>query len=835
MKRLIERLSDLQIRRPFVPIAFVAVVTIVMAFFASKLELRTRYEALLPDSQPSVQELHRVEARASNAQYVLLLLEGDDMAVLRAMGDALVPKLLELGPDTISSAEDGVHEARAYLGPRAGLFLDREELERLDKDVSARWDWEVAHESGFALEDDAPPPPLDAKELEARFTKAAADRPGSHGMPSYPDGYYQHPNGKALVVVARSPIAGGDLARIGPALARIEGVVAGVQGSRPDFARVKVGYAGDMPTGFIEYGVIKDDLLSVGATGIALVLLVVLLYFMRLRALFVMGVTIAVGLVWTFGVTQLAIGHLNIATGFLVSIVAGNGINVGILYQARYFEERRKGVPAEEALRISVRSTWQPTVIAAVAAAASYGSLLVTDFRAFRHFGFIAASGMLLCWLVKTLMVPPLLLLVEKRKAMDPKANSVFDRMRSSGTRYGALFARIVPLAPRAFVAASVVLAVGGIAATVRWVQRDPMEYDLQKVQNDRSRTTELHRVWDVVIEVLGGGHGSMVVLTDTPEEAKELDQKLRSQWAAAPADAKPFVSVTSLWALVPDAQSEKIPTLLDLSERVERAHARGFVTDADWEKIRAYMPPKDLAPFGIADLPAGVARPFTEKDGTRGTLVLIEPEPHSSDDLKYLLRYSDSFRETKLSSGKVVRGSGRAVVFADILDAVVKDIPKAISLSLGMTLVVVFLAFRRGLHSLTVLFSLIVGLAGIGAFLYLADERLNFLNFAALPITFGIGVDYAVNVAQRHHADGSKDILSALRTTGGAVVLCSLTTTVGYLALIGSHNQAIRSLGVIAVVGEVSCLLAAVIALPAFWLLLERRRATLAAQEVRS
>ena len=81
------------------------------------------------------------------------------------------------------------------------------------------------------------------------------------------------------------------------------------------------------------------------------------------------------------------------------------------------------------------------------------------------------------------------------------------------------------------------------------------------------------------------------------------------------------------------------------------------------------------------------------------------------------------------------------------------------------------------------------------------------------------------VNVVQRYRADGSRDIIDTLRTTGGAVVLCSLTTTLGYLALLGSHNRAIRSLGTIAVVGEVSCLLAAVTVLPALWLVIERRR----------
>jgi predicted RND superfamily exporter protein len=54
------------------------------------------------------------------------------------------------------------------------------------------------------------------------------------------------------------------------------------------------------------------------------------------------------------------------------------------------------------------------------------------------------------------------------------------------------------------------------------------------------------------------------------------------------------------------------------------------------------------------------------------------------------------------------------------------------------------------------------------------------------------------------------------LRRTGGAVILCSLTTLLGYLALVRSVNFGVRSLGVAAVLGEVSCLLAAVLVLPA-------------------
>ncbi len=413
VNKLIDSLSELQIRRPWVPLLGVALVTCVLGLLASRLELRTRYDALLPDSQPSVQELHRVEARTASAQTLLILLEAHDPAVLRAMGNTVAAKLTQLGTDIVSSAEDGTQAARAFLTPRAGLFLSVPELEQLREDVFARWDYEVAKEAGELLDDSGPP--ITIEQIEKRFKKKA-DAAGA--AEDHSDGYYARKDGTGLVVVVRSPIAGGDLAKTGPALEKMEAVVAAVKASDPSYAQVRVGYAGDMATGFIEYDRIRNDLLGVGAKGIALVLSAVLLYFMRLRALAVMGITIAVGLIWTLGFTEIFIGHLNVATGFLISIIAGNGINVGILYQSRYFEERRRGAPAAEALRTSVRATWQPTVIAALAAAASYLSLLVTDFRAFKYFGVIAAMGMLLCWVVKTLMVPPLLVLVERRRPM---------------------------------------------------------------------------------------------------------------------------------------------------------------------------------------------------------------------------------------------------------------------------------------------------------------------------------------------------------------------------------------------------------------------------------
>jgi predicted RND superfamily exporter protein len=94
-----------------------------------------------------------------------------------------------------------------------------------------------------------------------------------------------------------------------------------------------------------------------------------------------------------------------------------------------------------------------------------------------------------------------------------------------------------------------------------------------------------------------------------------------------------------------------------------------------------------------------------------------------------------------------------------------------------------------------------------------------------AFPITLGIGVDYAVNVVSRYEQDGEKDVLNAVRSTGAAVALCSLTTVIGYSSLLMAQNRALYLFGLLAVMGEIACLTVALAGLPAYILLRKRRR----------
>jgi predicted RND superfamily exporter protein len=110
---------------------------------------------------------------------------------------------------------------------------------------------------------------------------------------------------------------------------------------------------------------------------------------------------------------------------------------------------------------------------------------------------------------------------------------------------------------------------------------------------------------------------------------------------------------------------------------------------------------------------------------------------------------------------------------------------------------------------------TVICGAAGVCAMLGAAGLlgiRINFLDFVALPVTIGIGIDYAVNIAARHREEGPGSAGRVLGATGPAVALCSFTTVVGYASLLLSDNQGIRSFGLSSLLGELTCVFAALL-----------------------
>jgi predicted RND superfamily exporter protein len=817
-------LSALQNRRPWLLVVFAALSLVPAAWFARHLELKPDLSELLPDSKESVIEMRRVSKRLAGSSTLSLLVRTSGpgkQRELEACVDALVPALYGLGKDWVGAVDYGVKDARKFFDENALFYASLPDLQKAHDRIVDRYDWEVSKQQGSLLDDEDEPPPITAdsiqKELDAH--KPATPAKG----PSYPNGYYESRDGSYAAILVRTPVAG--KVKLTELRRRVEAVVAKVDPKHFD-PSMYVQYTGDVVTGAEEYDRITGDLVHVGFVGISGVLLIVYLYFLRVRVVLTMGGALLVGLLWTFGITYFTIGYLNASTGFLVSIVAGNGINYGIVYMARYVEARRdEGKGVADAIRLAHRDTWIPTLASAATGALAYGSLIITDFRGFKHFGIIGGYGMLLCWLTTYVFTPALLAASERVWPAYREGKTAIN----VGQYFGALFERLGLGAPRLVAAVGSVLGITAVALAASYFHGDPMEYNMRNVGNDDSTNpSAAKRLTHLVDDVIGRiGQDGIAIVTDRVDQVQPLEAELERRRKAAPQNQQPFEKTVSIFSLLPTDQAAKLPLIAEMRDRIERGRKRGFISDDDWTKIEKHLPRGELRPIEIADLPEQAARNFTERDGTRGRIVFIAPaKGFSIWDAKYLMRWADSFRHVTLPNGEVIHGSGRAVIFADMIHSVGEDAPRAIFASALGTILVILVAFRGSRLALGVFVPWLVGIASLVGFMFIKQIHLNFLNFVAIPITIGIGAEYAHNMMQRYRFEGAGKLRHVVRATGGALMLCSLTTSIGYFALLFSINKGIHSFGLSAAVGELTCIGATVLWLPALLATLEKRRA---------
>ncbi len=158
---------------------------------------------------------------------------------------------------------------------------------------------------------------------------------------------------------------------------------------------------------------------------------------------------------------------------------------------------------------------------------------------------------------------------------------------------------------------------------------------------------------------------------------------------------------------------------------------------------------------------------------------------------------------------------AGQLPISADMSHAIVQDGPRATLFAFLAVVALVIILFRNFKTIALCLTALLLGVIWMAGGMLGFQIKINFLNFVALPITFGIGVDYGVNIFHRYKEEGRGSILNVVRNTGGAVLLASCTTVIGYSSLLIAGNQAFVSFGKLAVLGELTCVTAAVIALP--------------------
>ena len=179
----------------------------------------------------------------------------------------------------------------------------------------------------------------------------------------------------------------------------------------------------------------------------------------------------------------------------------------------------------------------------------------------------------------------------------------------------------------------------------------------------------------------------------------------------------------------------------------------------------------------------------------------------------------------------------------ATILDSVFPDALKDWNSNVffaasGLLLLAMFLVWTfsdRGLRrtaadTLLTLITILFAISWMNGFGYLIYEDASGFTQILPILLIGLGVDYGIHVTSRYREEVSAgasvddSISRAIRTVGVALVLATVTTSVGFLTNVFNDIPALREFGVLAAIGIFSSFLLMLTFVPAVREILDRR-----------
>ncbi len=826
------------VRRPWRVIAITGVVLLGCVLLASRLEIHGSFVHLLPTWDPTAQRYNGALARKGGSGASLeVVVESPDPAQNRRFIDALEARVRSLPPTQVTRVDHGPEEIRAFYQQWRWLFVPERELAlvecelakarasagpaSLDIDdpceVQIEEDYGPAQPSALpgAAARSAPPaataapprdePPLRRFEREAKARAAEVDR--------FPSGYYQNPEGTRALLMVSAPGAGMGEFSNDALVQRLDAIIAELDPSafHPE---MKVGLSGNIPNAIAEREALIQDVWMVAVLGVTLVLTSIIVYFRSATSLLHLGFSTATGTALAFAVAQLAYGHLNAATSFLISIVAGNGINYGIMLLARYRERRAAGDDLEAAIVEAALAVRDGTWLASLAASGAYGCLLVTSFRGFSEFGLIGGLGMLASWVAAFLVMPATISAVDRFEVRRRRGATAAAPRRNAGFG-GDVAARIGRAAPGAVLAVAAALAIAAAVRLPSYLQ-DPWEYNFSRLTSQASKRSGAGAWSDKATAVTGVRGAPVLLLADDMSQALAIAEQVEKADVELGGDryVERVETIHDYLGGAPDTVTKKLALLADIRGHLDAVRQR---LEGDEARIAdEWRPPERLRALTPDDLPPLLRELWGERDGRVGTPVLAYlTRGVSQSNGANILAITSILEAVQLPDGRVVPNASRATIFAAVIRSISRDAPRATLAAFLLIVTLTVLVTRRVVASLSVLGAVLLAtLLTVGGAAWLG-VRLNFLNFIAIPLTLGLGVEYAINVFERIRVQ-SGDVAAGVESAGGAVFLCSLCTIIGYAALLIADSPALQSFGKYAIAGELATTSTAVMVMPA-------------------
>ena len=763
---------------------------IILAFFLSGfsiyistgLSYDSRMDNLLPQDLPLIKEFNEVVAKTGGSGPLVVVLEGLD----QSRAPRVIAQLSQLLEQVSGTQYVDSQIPKEYLNNRQLLMLSQSELIQLESLVGKGIQYARDQLTGFSVEKEL----FNPEKLQT-FSE-------NYQLFDEINPYYKGKNQRNYYIFVKPKGTVTDTMFTQTFVSEVQDIIesSGLVNKVPG---LEIKLTGSLIVRLEENAFIIGDLEKAALLAAFLVAAMILIYTRSWFSIPLIIVPLLLSMTYTFALTQLIIGHLNIISGFLVAILMGLGIDYGIHLYIRFKQELLNGKSIPEASETVVTQVGRSGLISMLTTISVFSILSFSDFLGFSEFGKIATIGIISAFLTYIFMFP---------------AQTIFyDQIKWLGKPKPRLFRfKIYNLYSNTphFLSAFFILL---LIFSLFLLPQIEFEYDFQKLRGESpaaeyetESTNDFGFAFSPTV-MLVASKNNLFYIHQALEAVKEQNGKnstIGMHYSLNQFSRQEFESKKEVLGRIRSLfHEEKDIIQLALGEsrfgKFERMLASG--------------------PFDESAVPKSLSNKLTAKD--EYLLLMFSPSDKNFFNVKNVYQLSKEMQDVKdiLSKNNVsVSMLNENLLAAEIMDWVREKGPKAMVIAVVVVFLILLLDLQSFLLAFKTFLPLITGLALTGAIMAVFQVKLNFINIVMLPSIIGIMIGSCIYLSH-HILDYSiGSTIKSLQETGSAIVLSALTSLAGYASLNIAHHAGVNSIATVVEIGILICTICSLFMLPALF-----------------
>jgi uncharacterized protein len=757
-------------------------------YWASGLSFNPRMDNLLPQDLPLIKEFNEVVAKTGGSGPLVVVLEQlNPFQAPEVIGK--LARALEKVPGTYFVDSQVPEE---FLKNRQLLLVPKAELLQLESLVAEAIDYARGQFGGFFGGDELFNP-VKLQTLADQYDIFEDIKPFHKGKRG--NNYY-------IFVKPKGTVTDTDFTE--KYVRSIQQAIdqTGLEREIPDLT---INLTGSLIVRLEENQFIESDLKKSALLAALLASFIILVYTRSWFSIPLIIFPLLLSLTYTFALTRLFIGHLNIISGFLVAILMGLGIDYGIHLYIRFKQELLKGKTIPDATELVVTQVGRSGLIAMLTTISVFSILSFSDFQGFSEFGRIATLGIICAFFSYYFIFPAQALFYDKIHWLNKPRPRLFT-FKISNLYYTT---------PYFLSAMFLFLMVAGLFL----LPGLRFEYDFQKLRGE-SPASEYETV---TTDDFGFAFSPTLILTPEKESLFEIQDALE-EIKRKSGDQTIIGLQYSLNMFSREEYESKKDTITRIRKMfLDNEDIIKFSLGNDrYENFRKLV---NAEPFDEKQIPSNVEKKL--RAGDDYLVLLLSPADKNFFHVENIYQLEKEVGELKrMMAEKNIKTSvlNENLIAAEILNWVKEKGPMAMSIAFAMVFFILVVDLQSIRLAVITFLPLFTGLVLTGALMSVFDVKLNFINIVMLPSIVGIMIDHCIYLSH-HILDYSKGAsLKSLQETGSSIILSALTSLAGYASLNIAHHQGIRSIASVVELGIITCTICALFMLPALFELRKNR-----------